>query len=195
MRRGTRPPGELVRQTRSSSSGPVRPRTARSKASLPQNEKPKPKKKPAPKIDRRASGLVTQDEVDYINRRVAQKNAEETRQAHYQMDADHGRRHHHEKALMEEMEALHYKVLNLERQNKQLRASLHYATSSGTLTPPGSYTPPGHSENGDSAHSSRAEYGDTSSLLETLELEELEEVQELKDLIARRPSWTVVDPP
>ena len=78
---------------------------------MPQNEpKRKTKKKTALKIDRRG-GLVTKDEVDEINRRIAQKNEQirgETETA----------------ALVEEVRALHSKVLNLERENQQLCASL-----------------------------------------------------------------------
>ena len=108
MREATRATSELVRQSsRSSSSSSLR-----SRAIVPQNEpKRKTKKKTALKIDRRASGLVTKDEVDEINRRLAKKNEQlrgETETA----------------ALMEEVRALHSKVLNLERENQQLRASL-----------------------------------------------------------------------
>ena len=107
MRRATRATSELVRQTsRSSSSSSLR-----SRAIVPQNEpKRKTKKKTALKIDRRG-GLVTKDEVDEINRRIAQKNEQirgETETA----------------ALVEEVRALHSKVLNLERENQQLCASL-----------------------------------------------------------------------
>jgi hypothetical protein len=163
MREATRATSELVRQSsRSSSSSSLR-----SRAIVPQNEpKRKTKKKTALKIDRRASGLVTKDEVDEINRRLAKKNEQlrgETETA----------------ALMEEVRALHSKVLNLERENQQLRASLHDARSSGTLTPPDLC----------SDCSSRAQHGDSSfaQRFETLKIEERDEVSELKDLIARRP--------